>query len=460
MEKCEKYHAWKATFEKSWCKIMSHPGNFVQSCYNKNGIVEKFIVESKEQVLIKMYKDTGSVFVDGKKVACINLWINDPDKRRYELAKEYPPPLVCPPEHFNMWRPLVFPFENSVIDEFHPDFDREGIDMWKNHLDVLCNHEQPVFEYVLRWIAHGYQYPLDKIECMITFVSGQGSGKTLFVESLKAMYGKEKCVETSSPERDCWGRYNAVMDGTLLIVLNEVDRGNSKGSEGKVKQFLTDATLMISPKFRPQYQVQSYHRFIQLTNSTDPATTDQDDRRNVIIRCSDEKKGDFNYFKNLADRLQRDETRQSIFYWLKNKVELSDWSFRVIPRTQFHLNLIEAAYTDPVEEFMRDFTSKHLEQETVSLLGIEMFNFYREWSKETGTVIRDGRGKAVNDSGLVSKLLNLKNLPQEAMAIKRTNFGNKRVYLMAVFKSRYNFDLETFAESSAKRQRIENPPCV
>eukprot|EP01036_Dinobryon_divergens_P036030 gene36030-46818_t len=456
LEQCEEYLAWKTEFEKSWCKIMSHPICFIKTCFNSDGSIKEFITEPNKQGLINAYEDI-KIIKNNKPVKCIKIWLEDPNKLVFESAKEYPPPLVCPPTHFNLWRPVRFPFAASgEFHDLHPDYDVEGVDMWKTHLSVLCNHEQSVCEYVLRWIAHGFQRPFEKIGCMLTFVSGQGAGKTMFIDSLKAIYGQEKCVETPSPERDCWGAFNGVMDGKFLVVLSEVDRSNSTGSEGRVKQFLTDSVLMINPKGRPQYQAQSFHRFIQLSNSNDPVSTDEDDRRNLIIRCSDEKKGDFEYFSKLAERLRAPNTLRSVYYWLMHKVDLSDWAFRSFPRTTFHLNIIEAN-TDPVEEFMKDFTYKHLEQETVALLGTEMFHFYREWSKATGTVIKDGRGKPANDSFLVSKLQNMKGLPQEAMVVKRTNKGNKRVYNMGIFKARYNIflDEDDGEEPADKRPRLQ-----
>ncbi len=59
--------------------------------------------------------------------------------------------------------------------------------------------------------------------------------------------------------------------------------------EGKIKGLITDPKLTINNKGVNQYDIMSFHRFLITTNNSEPINTSHDDRRNLIIRSSDEK---------------------------------------------------------------------------------------------------------------------------------------------------------------------------
>jgi hypothetical protein len=49
-----------------------------------------------------------------------------------------------------------------------------------HHIKILCNHDETVYDYFIKWIAQMIQYPHVKT-IMPTFISQEGSGKgTLF----------------------------------------------------------------------------------------------------------------------------------------------------------------------------------------------------------------------------------------------------------------------------------------
>jgi phage/plasmid-associated DNA primase len=72
------------------------------------------------------------------------------------------------------------------------------------------------------------------------------------------------------------------MANTFLVILSETDKRNSYGADGKIKGLITDAPLVINPKGKDAFEIISYHRVVQLTNSADPVKTSKDDRRNWI----------------------------------------------------------------------------------------------------------------------------------------------------------------------------------
>ena len=84
--------------------------------------------------------------------------------RLYDDIGNYPPPLVCPYNMYNLWRP----FKAEEITDYAEMVDE--LDFILNHISVLCNNEDAVYEYFIRWIAQMLQFPAHKSIC-VTMIS-------------------------------------------------------------------------------------------------------------------------------------------------------------------------------------------------------------------------------------------------------------------------------------------------
>jgi len=432
-EKDSQYLDWKEKFEINWCKIKS-TACFMKTCYDANGDFEKFILQTESQLSCAYrhecyYKPNKAG--EPMRMSCIKEWLEDEFMRCYDDAEVYPPPLICPPNKFNLWRPFLYDSDDMTTE--HPDYDVDGVKMWCDHLMILCNHEQPVYDYVVKWVAHSIQFPAVKPECMISFVSDEGIGKNIFTSSLSDMYGAGKKIETPSPERDCWGSHNNRMASSYFVVLSETDKRNINGADGKIKSLITDYPLEINPKGKDQFGITSYHRFITNSNSADPTKTHKGDRRNLIIRCSDEKKGDVEYFDILVERLSNNNTLRSLFAFLKY-TDLSEWSFRKVPRTVYHETIIEGN-RPALEIFMENFTMNNKDEDTMELYGTQMLQHFRKWREETGYAFDE----KISEGVLVKRLLTELKLPADAIVkLGRGKKGIKRSYNITKLKQRFN----------------------
>ena len=434
IEKNSQYLEWKEKFEMDWCKI-KNTACFMRTCYDGNGDFEKFILQTESQ-LSSAYRHQCYYIQSNKggdpiRVSCIKEWLEDETMRCYDDAEVFPPPLICPPNKFNLWRPFLYDKDDMTTE--HPDYDAVGVQMWCDHLKILCNHEQPVYEYVVCWVAHSIQQPAIKPECMISLVSDEGVGKNIFTSSLSSLYGAGKKLETPTPERECWGSFNSPMASCYLVVLSETDKRNTVGFEGKIKALITDPPLVINPKGKDQFIITSYHRLITNSNSADPTKTHKGDRRNLIIRCSDEKKGDEEYFSTLTERLKNNNTLRSIYACLK-ATDLSEWSFRKVPRTVYHDTIIEGN-RPALEIFMEHFTMNHKDSETMELYGTQMLQHFRDWKGETGYAFDEKMSEGV----LVKRLLTELKLPVDTITkLSRGKKGIKRSYNITKLKQRFN----------------------
>ena len=120
----------------------------------------------------------------------------------------YPPPRVCPKNVLNLWK--YSPYESQPFeDENDPDIDHDAVNLFQNHISILCNTDENQTSWIISWFAHCFQRPGEKTLHAIHLIGIQGIGKSLILNVVKTLLGPGKTLETSSPEQDCLGSFNA-----------------------------------------------------------------------------------------------------------------------------------------------------------------------------------------------------------------------------------------------------------
>ena len=193
------------------------------------------------------------------------------------------------------------------------------------------------------------------------------------------MFGNSLVFETSNPTRDVWGDFNGMMMNAFVVNLNEISKKDTIEAEGRIKALITDSTIHINMKGKNQIETQSYHRFINTTNSEEPINSKKGDRRNVIIRCSDEKKGDYEYFKTLFDCLEDVNIIKSFFEYLKTIEGMDKFDKIDIPITEYQTDLQQLSRT-PIELFVRNIVENadEEEEEEVKFTSKELYDEFKQ----------------------------------------------------------------------------------
>lgn len=446
----DEYTKWKIEFEKEWCKI-KNLAIFIRR-YTRDGKTSHIF--QTERGLITAYRHETMFRPDDngkeKKVSLINEWLCDKDMRCYDTASCVPPPLTCPDNIFNLWIPS--PFEDMKITKDDTDFDLDAVSAFATHLKILCGNDLDIYKYVCNWIAHSIQRPGEKPQVALNFISNQGVGKNIFSDVLVELYGgTSKKLETSQPERDVWGNFNDMMTDAFLVILSETDKRNALSHDGKIKSLITDGTMVVNPKGLKSFTIDSYHRIIQLTNDKDPVITSNDDRRNVIIRCSDEKKGDSQYFTDLVETFQGKHALRSI-YWCFKVMDISEFKLGVAPRTEYHKEII-SHNVNPLELFMRWFIEQNEAEYEIELSSTDLLANFTTWRHMT----RMKFGEHMNVLSLLKKLKLELQVPEKYMRIKETKYGNIRIFDIANLKTFFKMNEEQ-TEPPPTSTNLHQPP--
>ena len=340
------YENMKAEFEKQHAKIVEN-SLFVKKNIENNRFVtfkKEGLMTSYEHMNYKKYVLVGDE-VKIIKTSFIHTWLKDETILKYNTMDVYPPPLICPSNVYNLWTPFAMELVKDFNDK--PDV----IDTIKRHLLILCGNDQPVADYLLNWMAQMVQFPAVKTT-MPVFVSDEGAGKGTLVYLLRKLLGDGKMLKTSSCG-NVFG-FNGLMASSFLVNLDELEPKDLRMLEGKMKEGITEATLVINGKGQPQYTINSFHRYIMTTNKEELVLihmpTSKDDRRKFIIRCSDEliadpEKPDYEdkkkYFENFYAMLDDVNSVKTFYEYLKSIPDMKDFNKLKLPKTEFHQQIKE-----------------------------------------------------------------------------------------------------------------------
>jgi len=403
----DSYDNYKKNFETTHCKII-----------NKSFFIKKEkneILYFNENKLITSYKHLPEKF--------IQKWLIDPEMKVYDDVAIYPDNSKCPENYYNTWIP--FECENDIPFNYK----KESIDIFLKHLLILCGNEEHVFDYFVKWNAQMIQYP--EVKTIVpTLISDEGAGKGSYLLTMKKILGNSKVFETSDPSRDVWGSFNGMMCNCFLVNCNELSKKDSQEAQGRIKTLITDTSLTINIKGVPQFQITSYHRFIYTTNKKDPIATHADDRRNFIIRCSDELIGNKEYFEKYYKMLDDYDSIKSIYTYLKNIPNMDKFYKIKIPISE-HQEILKEQNKSIELQFIEYIAFQKFDNQTnVKCKAFEIMDLFNEFLMINN--ITDYRINSIK-LGVRISLLKLKG-------IEKTYDNKGTIYVINILELKKNFN--------------------
>jgi hypothetical protein len=354
----------------------------------------------------------------------ISKWLkNNPTMRCYTDIGIYPNNSKCPKNIYNMWRP----FEMELVKEYENKPDELAVIL--NHIKILCGNDEVVSDYFIKWIAQMIQYPEVKTICP-TLISKEGAGKGTLLLLIEKMIGSNKFFETTDPLRDVWGNFNGRMSNKFLVNLNEMSKKDTLECQGKIKGLITDGKLTINNKGMNQYEIQSYHRFIVTTNNEDPITTKSDDRRNLVIRTSDELKGNSEYFKKFYKMMDDVNVVKTFYEYLKNIPYMDNFGELPIPQTE-HQNEMKEMNMDIEERWLRDMVQNNDKDFVMS--NPESLKRFMDFCNDNGIEYK---------TNAIKLGMKIKRLLGDCIQKDRDTKSRNTIFLLDKMKTKFNMGIQ------------------
>ena len=328
---------------------------------------------------------------------------------------------------------LKFYSEDEQVFSYFRGYDYKQLDEVKeelikpflNHIhDVIANKNEDVYKYILVWIASVLQKPNFKTGVALVILGNQGTGKNVFTNvicKLMARYANENVTSIESVV----GKFNAILENKKLLVLNELQSidCNKYLNSDALKSVITDKKININQKNEPERLTENVANFMMVSNNNIPIKIECTDRRYMVTKTSDEKRGDFDYFDNLCDSFTP-EFYENLFTFFM-MLDVKNYNLRKIPNTDAKETIKEASLSS-----YHLFAREHYE-EIANITGPDLFNLYCEFvdknkfkSCSNRTFISNikqftGEAKPKRIDGKVCKVYNL--LPEFYESFKKYN---------------------------------------
>lgn len=249
-----------------------------------------------------------------------------------------------------------------------------------NHLWQICEEDDRVFDWVLKWLAYPIQHPGAKMHtALVVFGEKEGTGKSMFFDAVSRIYGKEYSRHVD--QKLMTSRFNMWLSHKLFVVADEVVTSKERRElKGILKNLITSPVHQLEEKNMPVVEEDNLTNFVYLSNEMQPLALDWYDRRYMCIRYNGEHEPQ--YYEALAHEIDNGGIN-ALCHYLKN-VDLEDFKPSTRPvETQATRDLKELG-TDSARRFLLEW----LDGSTPFLLGPapsqELYRAYLLWLPSAG----------------------------------------------------------------------------
>lgn len=233
-------------------------------------------------------------------------------------------------------------------------------------------------DWLLRWIAYPLQNPGAKMATAVVMHGPQGTGKSMFWETVLRLYGEYGKV---AGQTQLESKYNDWVSRSLLTVFEEVAAPSELlHAKNQLKALVTSEYLLIESKFQAVRKEKNSCNFVFLSNEARPLAIEADDRRHAVFWTAG-KRTDGLYAK-VAQSLHYGALEA--FYHHLLGLELGDFSEHTPPPlTSAKMDLVELGLR-PAERFARDWLSRSLELPLWACSTGQLYKAFQRWARMQG----------------------------------------------------------------------------
>jgi hypothetical protein len=279
----QEYKTLKIQHEKTFFKLF---GKYCK--ITPRGIEERTATEMSEKfknkkISYQFVEETttkkGTTISTSKHISknFFEIWSNDPNIPEFDNIV------------FECDKTKILKEDYNLFDGFNhfEDLDKKKLDLEPlfEHIRSLVNFDNDDFEYVLNWLAQLVQQPETIPDTALIFISEEGIGKDLFSELIENTIGDKYYGTTEKLEQVC-GRFNSLLDGKLLMVLNETNPIESSQRLENIKAMITAKKLEIEEKYKSTIKCRNFCRFIFFSNRSLAFPVEDGSRRPKIMMGS------------------------------------------------------------------------------------------------------------------------------------------------------------------------------
>jgi hypothetical protein len=206
----------------------------------------------------------------------VRMWKTNPDRKTIdEEGLVFDPSGACGPDAINLWDGMAV--EPAASD----DRDVQVMLELLGHLCGRCQDADEVMHWVLRWLALPLQKRGAKMATALVFHGPQGTGKNLFFDVIRAMYGKYGVMVGQTEIEE---KYNGWISAKQLVVCNEVvSRQELYSSKNRLKWLVDAPVIPIRTMHTDTRWEANWANLVFLSNENKPLALEKGDRRHQVV---------------------------------------------------------------------------------------------------------------------------------------------------------------------------------
>lgn len=247
-------------------------------------------------------------------------------------------------------------------------------------LEHLCNDDEALVAWILKWIAYPLKHPGAKMRTSILMHGEEGSGKNFFWETIvSGLYG---CYACTVGNDEIESQYNEWVSKKLFIVADEVvTRAELRNQKNKLKRLITGDTVQVNPKHLNARVEANRMNIVFLSNESQPLILDRSDRRYAVVWTPD--KADKDFYREVADEIRAGGI-EAFYHYLLNDVDLTGFDEHTDPpKTKAKAELIELGAPSP-ERFYSDWEGGILPFPFISCSQQQLYSAFQRWCSLNG----------------------------------------------------------------------------
>jgi len=274
---------------------------------------------------------------------------------------------------------------------------------WLALLLTLCENNDEVLMWVLRWLAYPLQNPGAKMRTAIVIHGGEGTGKNLILSVLLKIYGSYSAIITQT---DLEGVDNGWASRKLFINGNEVvSRQEMYHKKGVIKNMITEPQWNINEKYISPRKESNHANFVFTSNFLQPVSPDKDDRRYLVLWTPPKLKK--NFYEEVAKEIS-DGGVAAVYDYLLS-LDMGDFDEFTEPlMTKAKGDLIDISMKSD-ERFITYWLEGDIDLITTVCRTQDLYQAYVRWCKTNGEKFHVSQTEFGNQLGKHEELEKVKH---------------------------------------------------
>lgn len=259
--------------------------------------------------------------------------------------------------------------------------DRSKFEKIDEHIKkYYCSNNEEYYDYFMKWLAHMFQHPDQKVPTAIILKSEQGGGKNIIFDWLNNFVIGNGLGTTISNIDKISAKFNSTLVNKMFMVINEAVAGENKRADSKayevMKSLITDMTQHLEYKGKDPIEFKSFCRYMFGTNKIRPVVIEEGCRRYFVLEFKKPEEDYENYMRTLRSTLNQESADH--FYSYLMSIDLMGWDATTkLPMTEAKKDIIELSLPKEVLFIKQHKWIGRMKNQT-------LYKYYTNWCKDNG----------------------------------------------------------------------------